>query len=143
MPTSTPSQNFLQFQEIRNGVIVLKNKALRGVLMVSSVNFALKSEDEQNAIISQFQSFLNSLDFSCQIVVQSRRLNITGYIEKLKGLEKAQQEELMRLQTIEYRKFVESLVKQGIIMAKKFFVVVPFTIWEAKGQTPKKSIVFA
>ena len=131
---STSSQSFLQFQEIRNGVIVLKNKALRGVLMVSSVNFALKSEDEQNAIISQFQSFLNSLDFSCQIVVQSRRLNITGYFEKLKKLEGQQTNELLKIQTTEYRKFIESLVSQGSIMTKQFFVTVPYTLGEVVGK---------
>jgi len=131
------TQEFLEIDQIREGIIILKNKALRGILMVSSLNFALKSEEEQNAILYQFQGFLNALDFSCQILVQSRRLNITGYIEKLKELEKAQEEELLRVQTTEYRKFIESLVAQGIIMTKRFFIIVPFTIWEAKGEMPK------
>jgi len=134
MPTT---QEFLQIDQIREGVIVLKNKALRGILMVSSLNFALKSEEEQNAILYQFQNFVNSLDFSCQILVQSRRLNITGYIESLKELEKIQEEELMKVQTTEYRKFSENLVGQGIIMTKKFFIIIPFTILEARGEKPK------
>ena len=125
------SQNFLPFQQIKEGVIVLKNKALRGILMVSSINFDLKSEDEQNAIIYQFQNFLNSLDFSCQMVIQSRRINITGYFEKLKKLERAQKNELLKVQTAEYRKFVESMVAEGVIMTKQFFVVVPYTIGES------------
>jgi len=133
------TQQFLETEQIREGVIVLKNKALRGILMVSSLNFALKSEEEQKAILYQFQSFLNALDFSCQILVQSRRLNITGYIEKLKELEKTQEEELLRLQTTEYRKFIESLVAQGVIMTKKFFVIVPFSISELKGRSPQTS----
>lgn len=127
------TQSFLQFNQIREGVIVLKNKALRGILMVSSVNFELKSAEEQNAIIFQFQNFLNSLDFSCQIIIQSRRLNITGYFEKLKELEREQKNELLKIQTIEYRKFVEKLVARGTIMTKQFFVVVPYTIGEARG----------
>ncbi len=135
MPTT---QDFLEIDQIRDGIVILKNKALRGILMVSSLNFALKSEDNQNAILVQFQGFLNSLDFSCQILVQSRRLNITGYIDKLKELEAVQEEELMQLQTREYRKFIESLVSQGIIMTKRFFVIVPFTIWEAKGKSSNK-----
>ena len=85
MPKPT-TQQFLEIDQLREGIIILKNKAIRGVLMVSSLNFALKSEEEQNAIIYQFQSFLNSLDFSCQIIIQSRRLNITGYLEKLQKL---------------------------------------------------------
>jgi len=129
------TQEFLQIDQIREGVIVLKNKALRGILMVSSLNFALKSEDEQNAISYQFQGFLNALDFSCQILVQSRRLNITGYIEQLKKIEKTQEQELLKVQTIEYRKFIENLMSQGIIMTKKFFVIVPFTIGEVRGET--------
>lgn len=132
------TQQFLEIEQIREGVIVLKNKTLRGVLMVSSLNFALKSEEEQSAIIYQFQNFLNSLDFSCQILVQSRRLNITGYIEKLKELEKKQENELLKIQTTSYREFVESLIKAGVIMTKTFFVVVPFTLFEAQRITPGK-----
>jgi len=130
------TQQFLEIDQIREGVVILKNKALRGVLMVSSLNFALKSEEEQNAIIYQFQSFLNSLDFVCQIVIQSRRLNITGYLDKLRELEKSQENELLKVQTAGYREFVEELVKAGIIMTKTFFIVVPYTIGEARGITP-------
>ena len=87
---NTSTQNFLEIDEIREGMLVLKTRQLRGVLMVSSANFALKSEEEQQAIISQYQSFLNSLDFPLQIVVQSRILNITGYLHALKALEQNQ-----------------------------------------------------
>ena len=79
-----PTQQFLEMEEIKEGVVILKNKSLRGVLMVSSQNFALKSEEEQQATIFQFQNFLNSLDFPVEIIIQSRVLNITGYLEKLK-----------------------------------------------------------
>ena len=127
------SQSFLQFSQIKEGVVVLKNKAFRGVLMVSSINFDLKSEEEQEAIIYQYQSFLNSLDFSCQIILQSRRLNITGYFEKLKELERKQENELLRLQTAEYRKFIQDLVAKGTIMTKQFFVVIPYTLGEIGG----------
>jgi len=135
MPKKT-TQELLEIDQIREGVILLKNKALRGVLMVSSLNFALKSEDEQNATIYQFQSFLNSLDFPCQIIVQSRRLNITGYIEKLKDLEKGQENELLKIQTTSYREFIESIIKEGVIMTKTFFIVIPFTLLETQGTSP-------
>jgi hypothetical protein len=120
------TQQFLEIEQIREGIIVLTNKGLRAVMMVSSINFALKSEAEQQAIIYQFQDFLNSLDFSCQILVQSRRLNITGYLDKLKDLEKKQSTELLQVQTTEYRKFIESLVTAGTIMTKSFFVIIPY-----------------
>jgi len=136
MPIST--QQFLEVDQIKEGVIVLRNKALRGVIMVSSLNFALKSEDEQNAIIYQFQNFLNSLDFSLEIVVQSRRLNITGYLEKLEELEEKQENELLKTQTAEYRKFIKDLIAGGQILSKNFFVVVPFTLIEIPGMKEMK-----
>lgn len=138
MPKS-PTQSFLEIDQIKEGVLVMKNNSLRGVIMTSSLNFALKSEDEQNAIIYQFQSFLNSLDFSIEIVVQSRRLNITGYLEKLKELESKQTIELLKIQTGEYRKFIEELIAGGSIMAKNFFVVVPFTAVEIPGLKQAKT----
>lgn len=134
----TSTQDFVEIDQIREGVLIMKNKSLRGVLMVSSLNLALKSEEEQNATFYQFQTFLNSLDFSCQIVVQSRRLNITGYLEKLKDLEEKQKNELLKIQTASYREFIEGMIKSGTIMTKSFFVVVPFylpVIQEGKGPT--------
>lgn len=131
------TQQFLEIDQIKEGTLVLKNKALRGVIMVSSLNFALKSEEEQNATLYQFQDFLNSLDFSVEIVVQSRRLNITGYLDKLKELEKAQEIELLKIQTADYRKFIGSLIGGGAIMSKTFFVVVPFALIEIPGLRPK------
>jgi hypothetical protein len=127
------TQDFLEIDQIREGVIILKNKALRAVLMVSSLNFALKSDEEQSAIISQFQSFLNSLDFTCQIIIQSRKLNITGYLDKVRELAQKQENELLKTQTEEYHDFIKELVAGGSIMSKTFFVVVPFTLLEAKG----------
>lgn len=134
------TQNFLEIDQIREGIIILKNKALRAIMMVSSLNFALKSDEEQSSIIGQFQEFLNSLDFSLQIIVQSRRLNITGYLDKLKEVEEKQQNELLRIQTAEYRQFIADIIagappagKYGEIMTKNFFVVIPFTLVEMEG----------
>lgn len=132
MPEAS-TQQFLEIEQIREGTVVLKNKSLKGIIMVSSLNFALKSDEEQQAIIYQFQNFLNSLDFPLEIVIQSRRLNITGYLEKLKELEKVQENELLKIQTAEYQKFIKDLIAGGAIMSKNFFVVVPFTLIEIPG----------
>jgi len=139
MPEAS-SQQFLEIKEIKQGVIVLKNKAMRAILMVSSLNFALKSEEEQNAIIYQFQNFLNSLDFSLEIIIQSRRLNITGYLDKLKDLETRQINELLKTQTAEYRNFIKDLITGGSIMSKTFFVVVPFSLIEIPGVETAKGL---
>lgn len=132
------TQQFLEIDQIREGVLILKNKALRAVMMVSSLNFALKSDEEQAGIIYQFQNFLNSLDFSIQIVIQSRKLNITGYLDKIKELEAKQKGELLRIQTREYHNFIKELVGTGTIMSKSFYIVVPFTLLEAQGVSPLK-----
>ncbi len=132
------TQQFLEIGKIKEGTIILKNKALRGVIMVSSLNFALKSKDEQSATLYQFQNFLNSLDFSIEIIIQSRKLNITGYLDKLKELEKAQEIELLKIQTEDYRKFIKDLIGGGSVMSKNFFVVVPFALIEIPGLGPQK-----
>lgn len=134
------TQDFLEFEQIRNGIIILKNKGLRVILMVSSLNFALKSSEEQNAILYQFQNFLNSLDFSCQILIQSRSLNITGYLEKLEDIEKKEKDELLQLQIAEYRKFIDQIMRGGSIMQKTFYVVVPFSITEGRAVGGKKKL---
>lgn len=124
---SRPSaQQHLPIQEIREGVVVLRDGTMRGVFMVSSINFALKSEDEQNAIISSYVSFLNSIDHPLQIVVQSRQLQIQPYLDGLIEMEQQQQNELLRLQIADYRAFVQELVDIGEIMTKRFYVVVPY-----------------
>lgn len=134
MPEAS-TQDFLEVQDIREGVLILKNQGLRGVLMVSSLNFALKSEDEQTAIIYAFQSFLNTLDFSCQFVIQSRNINITPYLDELTDLERKQTNELLREQTASYREFIKQLVQGETIVTKNFYAVVPYTLMEALGMT--------
>jgi len=120
------TQRYLDIAEIKEDVVVMRDGTLRAVLMVSSINFALKSEDEQQAIISQYVSFLNSLEYPLQIVIQSRRLNIDNYIDRLKQAEKEQTNELLPMQISDYRGFVAELVELGQIMQKFFFVVVPY-----------------
>lgn len=127
------TQQFLEIQDIREGVLLLKNNSIRGVLMVSSINFALKSEEEQTAIVYAFQNFLNSLDFSCQIVIQSRNINITPYLDTLKDLEDRQTNELLKQQTTAYREFIKNMVVGDTVMTKNFYVVVPYNLMEIFG----------
>lgn len=135
--TAKSTQDFVPVSEVRDGVVVLKDGSLRAVLLASSINFALKSEDEQTAFIVQFQNFLNSLDFSCQIFVQSRMLDIRPYIATLEAAYKEQLDDLMRIQIREYIEFIKSFTEAANIMTKNFFVVVPYSsgasIASAKG----------
>ncbi len=121
-----PTQKYLDFAEIKDDTVTLKDGTLRAVLLVSSINFSLKSEDEQNATIAAYVSFLNSIDFPIEMVIQSRRLNIDNYMENLNTQEREQSNELLRSQIADYREFIKELVELSDIMSKKFYVVIPY-----------------
>lgn len=124
---SAASQDFVTIKTIKDDVVVLKSGQLCAVLLASSVNFALKSSDEQQAILHQFQIFLNSIDFSLQMFVQSRRLNIDPYLAVLETRESTQDNDLMRIQLREYMEFIRSFTEEVDVMTKSFFVVVPYS----------------
>ena len=140
MATSQSTQDFIPVREIRDGIAIMNDGSLRAVIMTSSLNFALKSEDEQKSIIYQFQNFLNSLNFSVQISVQSRRLDIRPYIAMLDEQEKKQTNDLMKIQTKEYIDFIKTFTDSVNIMSKSFFVVIPYTPPKLNLQGGKKSI---
>lgn len=121
-----PTQQFVPIKEIRNGVIMLKDGAYRGILICSSINFGLKSADEQRAITIGFQNFLNTLDFSIQIVVNSRKMDLRPYLAVLAEKAPEQKTELMKIQLREYIEFVGSFAEQANIMTKSFYVVVSY-----------------
>lgn len=126
--SAASAQAFLPIEAIRDGVIVLKGGAgLRSVLMVSSLNFALKSDEEQDALVAQYENFLNALDFPLQLVVQSRKLNIQPYLELLAERQGEETNELVKVQIGEYAEFVKSFVELTHIVSKTFFAVVPLT----------------
>ena len=120
------TQRFLDIAEIRDDMVILNDGTVRAVLLVSSINFALKSEQEQTAIIQSYVTFLNGLDFPIQIVVQSRRMNIDAYVTSLAEHEKSTTNDLLRAQIADYRTFVSELVELRQIMQKRFYVVVPY-----------------
>lgn len=126
-PSTNATQEFVPIKEVRDGVVLLKDGGMRSILLCSSLNFALKSEDERQAILLQFQDFLNSLDFSIEIVVQSRKLDIRPYIALLEGQERLQTNSLMKIQVREYIEFIKSFTENTNIMTKNFFIVVPYS----------------
>lgn len=123
---SLPTQQFVDIESIENGAIRLKSGGLRKILLVSGINFALKSEEEQGIITYAFQGFLNSLDFSVQFFIHSRKLNIEDYLKKLEERELQEENELLKNQIGEYKKFIYAFITQNPIMQKRFFVIVPF-----------------
>ena len=121
-----PSQNFIDIQSIKQDAIILRGGGLRKVLLVNGVNFDLQSEEEQGMIIYAFQNFLNSLKFSIQIFIHSRKLNIEQYLKKLTTRQKEESVDLLKNIITDYQEYIKSFVSQNAIMEKNFFVVVPF-----------------
>lgn len=122
---SVSTQRYLPIAEVREDTLVLKNGGLRAVLKVNALNFNLKSEVEQQGIISGYQSFVNTLIFPVQIVVRSTRLNIDPYIQTLKTKAEKQTSALLKEQTMDYANFMEKLVDIADIMQKSFYVIIP------------------
>lgn len=126
MVSSRASQSFVPVEEVRSGIIILKDGGYRGVMMCSSLNFALKGDDEQRAIIGGFQNFLNTIDFSVEIVVHSRKTDIRPYLGLLEERMGSQTNELMRVQLREYIGFIRNFIDGADIMTKTFYIVVPY-----------------
>jgi type IV secretory pathway VirB4 component len=133
--SSKATQEFVPIKEVRDGIVILKDGSMRAIVLSSSLNFSLKSDDERNAITIQFQDFLNSLDFPVQIVIQSRRLDIRPYLALLEEQYKVQLNDLMKIQTREYIEFIKKFTESTNIMTKSFFIVVPYepAIVDVKG----------
>ncbi|MEA2065191.1 MAG: hypothetical protein U9O66_02750 [Patescibacteria group bacterium] len=128
------TQEYLSIAEIKEDCVIRKDGTLSAVVMVSSINFALKSAEEQDAIIQGYVNFLNSIDFPLQIVIQSRKLVINPYLEKLRRLQKEQTNDLLRMQTGEYLDYIAELVKMGQIMTKKFYIVISYSVFTGKSK---------
>jgi type IV secretory pathway VirB4 component len=129
---SASTQSYLDVAEIKENTIIMKDGSLRAVLAVSSTNFSLKSTQEQNSLIDSYQGFINSLDFPIQILMQSRKLDIGAYLDKLRLIMQQQTNELLRMQTQEYIEYIGKLVEFASIMNKTFYVVIPLSTAAAK-----------
>lgn len=127
MASKVHSQSFVPVKEIRNGTIILEDGSFNTILLVTSLNFALKSYDEQMGVMAQFQNFLNSLEFSVQISIQSRRLDIRPYMASLEEKRREEQNDLIKMQIGEYSEFIRNFTESVNIMEKKFFIVTSYT----------------
>ncbi|KKS26120.1 MAG: hypothetical protein UU87_C0003G0040 [Parcubacteria group bacterium GW2011_GWA2_42_11] len=133
-------QQKIDIEDIQDGLIITRNGSLRGVLMTTAVNFNLKSTEEQDALLMRYQSFLNSLDFSVQILVVARQLDVSEYLMMLEQKRKEQENELLKIQAAEYVDFVKSLISSAHIMNQSFYVVVPLAAVEQKNQNLMEKI---
>ena len=144
MPKETfSSQSLISLQQIRKGVIILKNGSLRSVLEVSGINFDLKSEEEQSSVLMSWRNLINNLDFPLQVVAHSRRVNIESYLNLLQEKISQETNNLLKLQGEDYYTFIKGLVIGNNIMKKKFYVVVPYDPIMLKPKTALSQILEA
>lgn len=120
------TQRYLPFSQIRDNIVIMKDNSIRVVLKCSTINFLLKSIEEQDAIIMSFQRFLNSIDFPVQIMVRSTKLDIETYLNKLNNMAVNQTNQLLQRQTYEYIEYLKKLVEVAQIMKKEFYIVIPY-----------------
>lgn len=130
MPNNS-TQKLIEVNDIQDNIILAKDGSLHSILEVTAINFELRSEDEQVAIIQNFQRFLNSSDFPVQIVVSSRQLSMEPYLELIGQAANSLNSELLKIQAVEYQKFIKELLELSAIMSKKFYVCVPLYPLEA------------
>ncbi len=130
-----PSQEFVAIKKVKDGIVHLEKGGICRILIVSGVNFDLKSEAEQNMILGSFQNFINTLDFSLQFFIHSRKVNINEYLKKMRERKDQETNELLKIQIEEYVSFIQSFIDQNDIISKSFFVVVPYEFVHIKRQT--------
>jgi type IV secretory pathway VirB4 component len=125
-PKYKSTQSYLTLKEVKSDTLILEDNVYCAILAVSSINFSLKSQEEQNALIYVYQNFLNSLDFPIQILMQSRKMDIHAYLEKVRLEMERQTNELLRIQTAEYIQFIDNLIENASIMNKSFYVMITY-----------------
>jgi type IV secretory pathway VirB4 component len=134
VPNQT-TKNLVEIVDIKENVVFLKDTSLRMILEVSSMNFELRSEEEQEAILQQFKQFLNSIDFPLQICIHSRKYDMSEYVKFAQEATATLDNELLKIQAAEYLRFIKELSELSNIMSKKFYVVVPFYIGDTGSKT--------
>jgi len=113
-------------KEIRDNMLVLSDNSYRSILSVSSLNFELQSEDEQDVLIDNFQSFLNSLTIPLQILIRVRELDIEKYLENIQSSHSDETEAIYKEQLKHYSNFIRKLISGNKILSRKFYVVISY-----------------
>lgn len=130
--SKSSSRSQIAIDGARDGILILPNHQYRAILEVSSLNFELKSEDEQDAIIDTYESFLNSVGSSLQILIRTREIDMDSYLSDLRSRYEGETEQIYRDQLVYYDEFIRSLIQTNTILTRHFYIVVPYT---ASGKT--------
>jgi hypothetical protein len=128
----TSSRKQIQLKEVKDGVMILPGNRYRMVLETSSVNFELKSEEEQDVLLDSFQNFLNSLPCPLQILIRVREIDVDGYLEQITKSKISEKENIYKEQIDNYTSFIRQVVSGNKILTRKFYIIIPYTHTERK-----------
>jgi hypothetical protein len=125
-------QRQMDIVDIKKGTVLLSDGSVRGVLAVSSINFDLKSQEEQEALVVAYQQFLNTLDFPIQILISTKKFDVDPYLSMLSKNKKKEENSLLKNQIEDYINFIEELTEITNIMSTYFYIIIPFYPIESK-----------
>lgn len=124
------TQKFTEIEYIVDDVVLLSfgNGCL--IIEVTATNFPLLSEDEIRSKIYSYATLLNSLSFPIQILIRSKKIDISSYLKLLSQEETKTQNQILANKIKLYREYVESLIKTNSVLDKKFYIIVPYSSLE-------------
>lgn len=125
--TKSSSRGQIAIKGTRDGVLLLPGNQYRAVLQVSALNFELKSEEEQDAIIDTYENFLNSLGTNLQVLIRTREIDMDKYLEDLTDRLKDETETIYQKQLTNYDEFIRSLITNNKILTRHFYLIIPYT----------------
>ena len=123
----TSTQEFIEIDEIKDDILLLKDRSCVSIIEVGAVNFYLLSSEEQDSIIYSYANLLNSLSFPIQILMLSKKTNISSYLEYIDGRVQKQRSEILKKRLLGYKEFIKNIVKKTSVLEKRFFFVIPFS----------------
>lgn len=129
-PVKASTQSFIEIEEIRDDIILMKDHSASTVVEVGAVNFWLLSQEEQEGTISTYGNILNSLSFPVQILILSKRMDISSYLDFLENKVKQEQDQKLAKLLTGYENFIKNMVKKSTVLEKRFFFVIPFSPFE-------------
>ncbi len=126
-PIKASTQSFIEIEEIKDDVVLMKDYSACCVIEVGAVNFWLLSTEEQNSMIYAYAGLLNSLSFPVEILILSKKMDISSYLDYLDNKINNQQNPLLKEKLVSYKNFIKTIVKKNIVLEKRFFFVIPFS----------------
>lgn len=124
--SKTSARNQIAIKGVRDGILILPNNQYRAILEVAALNFELRSDEEQDAIIDTYESVLNSVGVPLQILIRTREIDMDKYLEDLQDRRRDEKEEIYRDQLKNYNEFIRTLIADNKILTRHFYIVVPY-----------------